>query len=84
VRLAYRQHENRGANVPITIQSAKAKIERAINMKNPPPLENGFISLGKLELAAGERCVVTMSSEGAGGFAHADAIQLLAEQHPTE
>ena len=79
VRLAYRQHENRGSRVPVTVRSSKAEIERTINMQNPPPLENGFISLGEVELAAGERCVVTVSSKGAGGFAHVDAIQLLAK-----
>lgn len=79
VRLAYRQHENRGSKVPVTVRTAKRMLERAINMKDPPPLENGFILLGEVELAAGESCLVSVSSEGAGGFVHADAIQLLAK-----
>ena len=46
-------------------------------MPQPAPLENGFISLGKVTLKQDDSCKVIISAAGAGGNAHADAVQLL-------
>ncbi|MBC8355730.1 MAG: FAD-dependent oxidoreductase [Planctomycetes bacterium] len=77
VRLGYGHHENRGKTVSVTVDAGGAQKAHRINMSEPAPLEHGFISLGTVTLKANEFCRVTVSSEGAGGFAHADSVQLL-------
>lgn len=77
VRLAYRQHPNRGSNVPVTVTTGTRDHKQSIDMREPPPLEHGFISLGKFDLRTGQKVSVTMHTKAAGGFAHADAIQIL-------
>ncbi len=77
VRLAYQPHENRGKTVPVKLQAGAVKKELTLDMTKLPPLENGFASLGEVNLTADDACVVTLSTDGAGGFVHADAIQLL-------
>jgi hypothetical protein len=77
VRIAYGQHENRGATVPVTVTAGGVEKTHRVNMKQPPPLEGGFVSLGKVSLKPNEICTVIVSAAGAGGFAHADAVQLL-------
>ena len=77
IRLAYGSHENRGKQVPVTVQTATGTKSVSINMKRPAPLENGFISLGQYDLKKGEGVTVAISTENAGGFVHADAIQVV-------
>jgi len=76
VRLAYQSHENRGSSVPVSVTSPSGTTFAKIAMNKPAKLENGFESLGKLKLKAGEKVVVTINAKGAGGFAHVDAVQL--------
>jgi hypothetical protein len=80
VRIAYQPHENRGNKVPVEIRSQRGVQSAAVDMRKPPPLQNGFVSVGTITLDKGENCLVTLSTEGAGGFVHADAIQLLKQQ----
>ncbi len=77
VRIAYRPHENRGAKVPVTVRTKSSEKTQRVNMQAEPPLENGFLSLGAFDLAAGETCLVTISPADAGGLACADAVQLV-------
>jgi FAD dependent oxidoreductase/NAD(P)-binding Rossmann-like domain len=77
IRIAYQAHPNRGSSVPISVTSAAGKVTRRVNMKKPPPLDRGWISLGGFELKAGERVTVTIATEGAHGLVHADAVQFL-------
>ena len=77
VRLGYGHHENRGKTVPVTVRVGDTETAHTIDMTKPAPLENGFISLGNVTLKAGDFCRVTVSTDGAGGNAHADAVQLL-------
>jgi hypothetical protein len=77
VRYAYQPHENRGKTVPVTVHSVDGTKTTRINMREAPPLENGFISLGEYSFKAGETGAVMVSGENAGGNAHADAVQLL-------
>ncbi|MBD3673727.1 MAG: FAD-dependent oxidoreductase [Planctomycetaceae bacterium] len=77
IRFAYGHHENRGSQVPVTIKTASGTVVKSLDMRQPAPLENGFISLGKYDLKKGEPVSVIVSSENAGGNAHADAIQVL-------
>ena len=75
VRIAYRPHENRGTRVPVTIRTGSSEQTCRVNMQSEPPLKNGFLSLGVVELAEGEACCVNISPTGAGGLACADAVQ---------
>jgi hypothetical protein len=77
VRLAYQPHANRGTHVPVTVQTAGQSKSLAVNMRQEPPLENGFLSLGAFELQERETISVTLSGEDAGGLVHADAIQVV-------
>jgi hypothetical protein len=77
VRLAYGHHVNRGKTVSVTVDAGGKQKAHRINMSEPAPLEHGFISLGTVTLKADEVCRITISAEGAGGLAHADAVQLL-------
>ena len=77
VRVAYRPHANRGTKVPITVRTGSSETQHRVNMHDEPPLQNGFISVGVVELAANETCSVIISAEGAGGLACADAVQLV-------
>jgi len=80
IRLAYQPHENRGAQVPVTVKTGDDSRTVNINMKKEPPLEHGFISLGKLELKKDESVSVEVATTGAGGFVHADAVQVVAAE----
>lgn len=77
VRLAYLNHENRGKTVPVVVSHGSFRKQFAIDMTVAAPLENDFISLGAYELKKAEEVTVTISADGAGGHAHADAVQLL-------
>jgi hypothetical protein len=77
VRIAYQTHENRGTQVPVTVESAAGKQTVRVNMKEKPPFPNGFIKITQLELKQDEAIAVTISTDDAGGNAHADAVQLL-------
>jgi hypothetical protein len=46
-------------------------------MKQDPPLEHGFVSLGQFDLQKGDTVSVELSTKDAGGFVHADAVQAL-------
>jgi hypothetical protein len=77
IRLAYGSHENRGTQVPVSVTTADGTKSRSINMREPAPLEHGFISLGRFELKKGEAVTVVVSGEEAGGTVHADAVQVV-------
>ena len=49
-------------------------------MKEAAPLNNHFGSAGHVSLEKGGRCVVVISTENAGGLAHADAVLLVPVQ----
>jgi hypothetical protein len=80
VRIAYQPHENRGDRVPVTVETTATSKTVQIDMRQPAPLEHGFISLGKRRLLQGEIVIVTIRSRNCGGNAHADAVQLLEVQ----
>ncbi|MFG0296897.1 MAG: hypothetical protein ACF8PG_13405, partial [Maioricimonas sp. JB045] len=63
--------------VPVTVQIGSEKQTHRIDMRQEPPVENGWISLGTYDLRKSDRVSVTVSTEDAGGNAHADAVQLL-------
>lgn len=77
IRLAYQPHENRGDKVPVIVETQAGRKSLEINMQKPAPLENGFISLGQYTLGNEEPVSVILSTTGAGGHVHADAVQIL-------
>ena len=78
LRLAYGSHENRGSAVPVTVTVAGSVVRQLkLDMRKPAPLEHGMISLGSFDVKAGDEVSVKLSALGAGGFAHADAVQFL-------
>ncbi len=76
LRLAYQPHENRGSQVPVSIQTAGTSDSVEVNMKEPPG-ENGFITLGQINLKKGETFSVVLTTKNAGGNVHADAVQIV-------
>lgn len=77
IRLAYQSHENRGSAVPVHVRTQAGTEEIRVNMKESPPLDDSFISLGKFELSKGEPLSIVVSTEKANGLAHADAVQIV-------
>ena len=63
--------------MPVTVQTSAGATLIRVNMKQAPPLKYGFISLGLFELQQGEAVSVVIATEGAGGLAHADAVQVV-------
>ncbi|MEQ1828937.1 MAG: FAD-dependent oxidoreductase [Pirellula sp.] len=77
VRLAYQPHENRGDQVPVKVEAGIVTRQSRINMRHKPTINGKFISLGMFPLKQGDRILVELSTEGAGGNVHADAVQFL-------
>lgn len=80
LRLAYQSHENRGNKVPVLIETAAGRTSVEIDMQKKPPIDEGFISLGKFPLGKAELVSVVLSTNGAGGHVHADAIQVVEDK----
>jgi len=77
VRVSYTPNGNRATNVPVTVTAADKTAATTVNQRKPPPLENGFISVGKVTVAANGTVVVTISNKGADGHVIVDAVQLV-------
>src|SRR5207253_8136288 len=77
IRVSYQPYQNRGQQVPVTIETPGGKRIVRINQRETAPLPNGFLSVGEVALKAGEPVAVTISTEGAGGVVHADAVQIV-------
>ncbi len=80
VRLAYQPHANRGTTVPVVLRTPDSTRKLIINMREKPPLEHGFISLGFVQVRPGAKCDVIVSTEKSGGVVHADAVWLLPQK----
>ncbi|XZE32090.1 FAD-dependent oxidoreductase [Pirellulaceae bacterium SH501] len=76
VRIAYQPHENRGTTVPVMIESPSQSLTKRVDMRKAPD-SDGFVTVGTVRLQSGDLLSVTLSSEQAGGFVHADAVQIL-------
>ena len=57
--------------------SAAKRKRLHIDMRQMPPLKDGFVSLGKFSVAKGDKVAVELRTENAGGFVHADAVQIV-------
>jgi hypothetical protein len=77
VLVSWQPHENRGRAVPVLVETTAGRASVRFDMQQPPPLEASFGSAGRVWLDKGERCVVVISTDGAEGLAHADAVLLV-------
>lgn len=77
IRVAYLSHANRAKSAKFTVTTGGDEVVRMIDMRKPPE-EEGFTSLGTIELTGGVECVVELTGKNAGGNVHADAVQFLA------
>ena len=77
VRLAYRHHENRATNVPVTVVSGAGESTVKVDQKTAPPLDKGFVSLGKFEFSADKPGAVVVGTQDTDGLVCVDAIQVL-------
>jgi hypothetical protein len=78
IRVSALAHENRASKAKVTVSRKAGDSEHSVNMKEKAPLENNFVSVGKFDLKNGEAVSVIISTEGANGTVHADAVQVLA------
>ncbi len=77
VLVSWQPHENRGRAVPVLVETTAGRASVRFDMQQPPPLEASFGSAGRVRLDKGERFVVVISTDGAEGLAHADAVLLV-------
>ncbi len=77
VRVSWAPHENRGKSVRAVLTVNDVRKETILNMTKAAPLENGFGSIGTIEIPAGSKGTVEIFAKDAGGFVHADAVQIV-------
>jgi len=70
VRYAVSPHENRAAAAACFVNGAAQKL----SMKVAPSRADGFETLGTFDLKSGAENTVRVTSEGADGYLHADAV----------
>lgn len=75
IRVSYLAHENRASQAQVIVNIGKRSYPCQLNMQQPPPLENNFISLGEFDIRPGESCTVELFAKGSQGNVHADAVQ---------
>jgi hypothetical protein len=78
VRVNWLPHENRSSRTRVLLElSGKVVAEQRVNQRQAALLKNGFHSLGRHTLTAGQKGAVILLTEGADGNVHADTVQLL-------
>ncbi len=77
VRTSWGDHENRGSSVPVEVKlNGKSVHQAQLDMRKSPG-EDGFGELTQLKLQPEDVVSVVFNTQGAGGFVHIDAVQLL-------
>ncbi len=77
VRLAYSPGPARSNAVPVTVFSAEGEKTIPVDMKQPPPIENRFVSLGLYRFEPKGQSFVIVSNEGTKGHVTADAVAFI-------
>ena len=77
VRFAYSYADSRAAKTPITIFHAEGETVVHVNLKEPPPIDGRFVSLGTFRFENNGFANVLVSTDGTSGFVTADAVQFL-------
>jgi hypothetical protein len=77
LRLAWMGHENRATKTSCTLERpGQRPLKLRLNQRDDADDKQGFHSLGQFDFPAGISAVI-LSTEGADGFVHADAVQLI-------
>lgn len=77
LRLSWAGHENRATRASCTLERpGQRSVKLRLNQREDSEDTHAFHSLGQFEFPAGTSAVI-LSTEGADGFVHADAVQLL-------
>ncbi len=79
VRVSWQPHENRAKKARVVLTVNGKSQETIFNMSEAAPLENGFASVGVIDVPAGEKGSVEFFAKGADGTVHADAVQIIAQ-----
>lgn len=77
VRISHQPHENRSSKTPVTVVSTDGEETITVNQKIAPPLEKGFFGLGVHHFEADKPGKVIVTTKGADGNVHIDAVQVL-------
>jgi hypothetical protein len=77
IRLAYVPGTGRAANVPVTIFSADGEKLVRVDMRDTPPIDGHFVSLGQFRFEQNNQGFVLVSNEGTQGFVTVDAVQFI-------
>ncbi len=77
VRLAYPPGTNRAETVPVTVFSADGEKTILVNMKQTPPIDGRFLSLGEYRFEKNGLGYVLVSNAGTNGHVVADAVVFL-------
>ncbi|MEM1441220.1 MAG: FAD-dependent oxidoreductase [Verrucomicrobiota bacterium] len=77
VRISHQPHENRSPNAPVTVHSADGEKAFTVNQSVAPPLANSFYGLGVFNFKADTPGLVVVTTEGATGNVHLDAVQIV-------
>ncbi len=77
LRMAWMGHENRASKAACTLERpGQRPLKLRLNQREDSDDPQAFHSLGQFDFPAGMSAVI-LSTEGANGFVHADAVQLL-------
>lgn len=77
IRIAYQPHENRASNTPVSVAANGIKKQMTVDMRKTPTLAGTFVSLGEFNVTKAQTVTVQLSTDGANGNVHADAVQFL-------
>jgi len=77
VRLAYTAAPARGTHVSVTVFGAFGEKHIVINMRETPPIDDLFISLGQFQFEKNGQSFVILSNQDAGGDIVGDAVQFI-------
>jgi len=77
IRLAYSPGANRAAKAPVTVFSGDGEKTILVDMRETPPVEGRFVSLGEYKCEAAGQNFVLVANEGTTGHVIVDAVQYL-------
>ena len=80
VRLAYIAGDNRDTKVPVHILHLDGEKTIHVNMKEAPPIDGRFVSLGTYRFNKNGQWFVMVSNDGTKGHISVDAVQFLLEE----
>ncbi len=83
IGILYGVHKNRATQAPVVVRANGTSTLYLVDMTKGPELLEGsendeqIYVLGKFDLVKGENVTVEFTTNNAGGFVHADAVQIL-------